>query len=140
MTKYEEFLKNITGCPFCENKNRVITESDHCFMTYALWPYHQHHLLIIPKRHIESLVELTEIERKDVDSMQEKALEVLKKFGYISITHLVREGRDNKAINHVHFHTIPNIRIGDLDHYGKEREMLSTEDINKTIEDIKKFL
>ncbi len=69
-----------------------------------------------------------------------KALEILKKIGYTSITHLVREGMDNKAINHVHFHTIPNIRIGDLDHYGQERKMLSNLDIENTIEDMNKFL
>jgi histidine triad (HIT) family protein len=140
MTKYEEFLKAITVCPFCENNNRRIFESKECFLTFALWPYHQHHLLVIPKRHIESLSELTETEKEDIDSMQEKALEILKKLGYSSITHLVREGKDNKAINHVHFHTIPNIRIGDLDHYGQERKELSENDIQKTIEDIKGFL
>jgi len=140
MTKYAEFLKSITGCPFCEKKNRIIIESNESFVTYALWPYHKHHLLIIPKRHVESLSELTENEKKSIDLMQEKALEILKKLGYISITHLVREGKDNKAISHVHFHTIPNIRIGDLDHYGQERKILSESDIDKTIKDIQKFL
>src|ERR1035437_58893 len=140
MTKYEDCVKNIKGCPFCEKSDRVIIESSESFMTYALWPYHKHHLLIIPKRHIESLSKLTEIEKKDIDSMQEKALEILKKLGYSSITHLVREGKENKAINHVHFHTIPNIRIGDLDHYGQERKMLLEDDIQKTIKDIQEFL
>ena len=138
--KYEDFLKNITGCPFCEGKNKLIVESKESFMTYALWPYHKHHLLIIPKRHIESLSELTEAERKDINLMQEKALEILKKLGYDSITHLVREGKENKAINHVHFHTIPNIRIGDLDHYGQERKILSEDEINQTVIDIQKFV
>lgn len=139
--KYEDFLKNMTECPFCENANRVIFESEKSFMTYSLWPYHEHHLLIIPKRHVESLTEMTELEREDVDLLQEKALEILKRLGYKSITQLVREGNViNKAVNHVHFHTIPNIRIGDLDHYGQERKILSESDINKTIEDIRKFI
>ena len=139
--KYEEFLKNMTGCPFCEHKNRIIFESDKSFMTYALWPYHKHHLLVIPKRHIESITEITEEERKDIDLLQEKALETLKKLGYISITQLVREGNDiNKAVNHVHFHTIPNIRIGDLDHYGQERKMMSEDDIVSVVEEVKKYL
>lgn len=137
--KYEDFLKNLVGCPFCDSKNRVIMESEKSFMTYSLWPYHEHHLLVIPKRHMESLTEITELEREDIDILQEKALEILKKLGYASITQLVREGNVvNKAVNHVHFHTIPNIRIGDLDHYGQERKILSEEDINKTIEDIRK--
>ncbi|MDQ5969457.1 MAG: hypothetical protein QG579_614 [Patescibacteria group bacterium] len=140
MTKYQDFLKNITECPFCENRKKVIFESKESFLTYALWPYHAHHLLIVPKRHVESLSELTEEEKGDIDFMQEKALEILKKLGYANITHMVREGKDNKAINHVHFHTIPNIRIGDLDHYGQERMELTEEGIQKTIKDIQKFL
>ena len=139
--KYKDFLAKLSGCPFCENKNRIIFETKNSFLTYSLWPYHKHHLLIIPKRHVESLTELNNEERKEIDSLQEKALEILKKLGYISITHLVREGNDvNKSIRHVHFHTIPNIRIGDLDHYGKERRMLNEGEINETILDIKKFL
>ena len=136
--KYEEFLKNMKGCPFCDGSNRIIIESEKSFITYALWPYHKHHLLVIPKRHVESLTEITEVERKDIDDLQEKALEILKKLGYVSITQLVREGNDvNKAVNHVHFHTIPNIRIGDLDHYGQERKMLSENDINIVVEEIR---
>jgi len=135
---YKEFLENMTGCPFCEGKNRIILETDKSFVTYALWPYHKHHILVIPKRHVESLTEITEEEMDDIDNLQEKVLEILKKLGYISITQLVREGNVvNKAVNHVHFHTIPNTRIGDLDHFGEERKMLSEDDINKTIQDFK---
>ncbi len=137
--KYEDFLKDMKGCPFCERVNRIIIETDNSYMTYALWPYHQHHLLVIPKRHVESLSDITEVEREDIDSLQEKALETLKKLGYVSITQLVREGNVvNKAVNHVHFHTIPNIRIGDLDHRGEERKMLSESEIVLVMEDIKK--
>ncbi|MEI8337568.1 MAG: HIT domain-containing protein [bacterium] len=139
--KYEEFLKNMKECPFCDGGNRIITESDKSFLTYALWPYHKHHLLFIPKRHVESLTEITEDEMKDISMLQEKSLEILKKLGYISITQLVREGNViNKAVNHVHFHTIPNILIGDLNHYGQERSILSEEEIDSTIKDIKKFI
>jgi histidine triad (HIT) family protein len=128
-------------CPFCVGANRIIIETDKSFMTYALWPYHQHHILVIPKRHVESLTEITEVEMKDLDVLQKKALEALKNLGYSSITQLVREGNGiNKSVNHVHFHTIPNIRIGDLDHYGQERMMLSEEGISKTIEDIRRYL
>lgn len=139
--EYEDFLKNMKCCPFCEKDNKLILETDKSFMTYALWPYHQHHLLVIPKRHVESLTEMTEEERRDTGDLQEKALEILKKLGYVSITQLVREGNGvNKAVNHVHFHTIPNIRIGDLDHYGQKRKMLSEDDINMLIQEIKKHI
>ena len=139
--KYADFLKHMKECPFCHDANRVIVESEKCFLTYSRWPYHKHHLLTIPKRHIESITELTQDERKDIDQMQEKALEVLKKLGYDSVTQLVREGNEiNKSIRHVHFHTIPYIRIGDLDHFGQEKKMLTEGDISQTIEDVRKLL
>jgi predicted protein tyrosine phosphatase/diadenosine tetraphosphate (Ap4A) HIT family hydrolase len=139
--KYEDFLKNMKGCPFCGEVSRIITETEFSFMTYALWPYHKHHLLVIPKRHVESLTEITETERNDINGLQEKALEILKKIGYTSITQLVREGNVvNKAVNHVHFHTIPNIRIGDLDHNGENRKMLSENDIGLVVDEIRKYI
>ena len=94
--KYKDFLKNITGCPFCEGNNKVIVESEESFMTYALWPYHKHHLLIIPKRHIESLSEMNDAEREDVDLMQEKALNALRKLGYERIIKRVGDSKQPK--------------------------------------------
>lgn len=140
--KYKDFLKDLKGCPFCDGKNnKVIKESEKSYVTYSLWPYHTHHLLVIPKRHVESLQDLTAEEREDIDIMQEKALEALKQLGYASITQLVREGNVvNKTINHVHFHTIPNIRIGDLDHFGQERKILTEEEIEKTILEVGQLL
>ena len=85
--------------------------------------------------------ELSRSERDDVELLQTKALEILKKLHYTSITLLVREGGvENKTVNHTHFHLIPNIRIGDLDHYGRERRILTEDEIEETLEDIKKVL
>lgn len=138
---YDEFLENMEGCPFCDGGNRVIYESEKSILTYALWPYHKHHLLVVPKRHVESLTELSKEEMLDIDMLQEKALETLKKLGYKGITHIVREGNGvNKAVNHVHFHTIPEVKIGDLDHYGEQRKMLSEEDISVTISDVRAII
>jgi diadenosine tetraphosphate (Ap4A) HIT family hydrolase len=134
---YSDFLKSLTGCPFCDGVNKVILQSGKSFLTYALAPYHKHHLLVIPNRHVESLSDLDSLERGDIAYLQNKALEILRNLGYTSISLLVREGNvENKSINHTHFHIIPNIRIGDLDHKGEERKVLSDDEIKLILEDV----
>ena len=120
---YADYLNSLAVCPFCERVNRAIVQSSKGFLTYALSPYHKHHLLVIPNRHVESLSDMDSLEIEDIDFLQMRALEILKKLNYTSISLLVREGNvENKSINHVHFHIIPNIRIGVLDHNGEKGE------------------
>ena len=142
--KYSDYLKTVTECPLCSGPkrvNEVILQSDKSFLTYALSPYHKHHLLVVPNRHVESLSELDESEMEDIDALQEKALEILKKLSYTNISLLVREGNvENKSVSHTHFHIIPNIRIGDLDHYGKERRVLTETEVTQTLSDIQAVL
>lgn len=139
---YTDFLKQLTGCPFCEGKNHILKENEHAYLTYSLAPYHKHHLLVLPKRHIESLSELTLKEEEAIETLQQTALQLLKKLGYKSVTLLVREGdlSETKTIAHVHYHAIPKIQIGDLDHYGEQRVVMSPEEIDATIKDISAFL
>ncbi len=145
--KYEDFLKTLIVCPFCNGANRIILESDKSFLTYALAPYHKHHLLVIPKRHVESITLLSQSELDDIDLLQEKALGILKKLGYVNMSLLVREGNvethtieDNKSIEHVHFHAIPNIHIGDLDHYGEVRRIMTNIEIDNVMNEIKQVV
>jgi diadenosine tetraphosphate (Ap4A) HIT family hydrolase len=138
---YVDYLKTLSGCPFCENESRIILRTGEGFLTYSISPYHKHHLMVIPNRHVESLFELSQSEKDDLDLLQIRALEILKKLGYESISLLVREGNvENKSIKHIHFHAIPNIRVGDLDHYGQERRVMTESEIHQTLEDIKKVL
>jgi diadenosine tetraphosphate (Ap4A) HIT family hydrolase len=140
---YPDFLKTLTGCPFCEHKNRTIMDSDKSFLTYAIAPYHKHHMLVIPKRHVASLSELSKEEFEDIDVLEDKALDILRKLGYVNMSLLVREGNvethtaeDNKTIEHTHFHVIPNIHIGDLDHYGKTRRVMTEQEIDEVVSEI----
>ena len=139
---YKDFLKSLTGCPFCGGENRIISDTESAYLTYALAPYHKHHLLILPKRHTESIQDITEQEDKDIEQLQRLGMSLLKKLGYESITFLVREGGLNeiKSVAHIHYHLIPKIQIGDLDHYGQERRILSDEEIQGTVHDIELYL
>ncbi len=74
-------MPKTTGCPFCEPDNKllnprprkVLQETPHMQVVSNMFPYHvwEHldvvdHLLIVPKRHISSMADLTPSERKDM--------------------------------------------------------------------------
>jgi len=139
---YKEFLNTLDRCPFCSNSNRIIIDGIHAYLTYALAPYHKHHLLILPKRHVESIKDLSEVESEEIDRLQGEGLRILRSLNYESISLLVREGpvNINKSIRHTHFHIIPEIRIGDLDHYGQERRILEEHEIKDVMHEIQAVL
>lgn len=134
---YSEYLNQLDNCPFCSFKDRLINQNKTAYLTYALAPYHKHHLLVIPKRHTESLSNLKRSEKRGIESLISKAMLIMKKLGYKDFTVIVREGDNTaKSIRHLHYHVIPNTHIGDLDHDGKLRRLLSQEEVNNLMNEI----
>lgn len=138
---YRDFLKELHTCPFCDGKDKMFAESEHAYLTYALAPYHPHHLLVIPKQHVLHYLELSKDEEDEINVLIRSGFEALKRLGYQNITVLVREGVTvGKSIAHLHYHLIPNIRIGDIDHDGRERAILTAEEIESTVSDMTRKL
>lgn len=139
---YKEFLSTLDGCPFCSGENRVLVDGAHAYLTYALAPYHKHHMLVLPKRHVESVGDLTDAERQEIEKLQGDGLRILQKLNYESVSLLVREGpvNVNKSIRHTHYHVIPKIQIGDLDHYGQKRRILEEGEIAEVMREIQAVL
>ncbi|MFA6253825.1 MAG: HIT family protein [Candidatus Paceibacterota bacterium] len=139
--KYSEFLESLTGCPFCENKNEAICDEGTAYLTYALAPYHPDHLLIITKRHLDHFLDLNESEWKDVELLQKKGMMLLKKLGYKNVSILVREGDSSgKSVSHLHYHLIPNINLGNTDHSGADRMILTSGEVESEIKRLKEAL
>jgi diadenosine tetraphosphate (Ap4A) HIT family hydrolase len=133
--KYSELWKQERPCPFDgEQKDRIILENKSAYLTYALAPYHPDHLLVIPKRHVEHILDVTTEEMADIDVLQRKAWDILRKLGYTSVSFIVREGvGSGRTINHLHYHVIPEVRLGDVDHNGDEREIMTQKQIDATL-------
>ena len=137
---YKKYLKEMTGCPFCKTKDRIFKENSQAFLTYAKAPYHPDHLLVIPKRHVTSFFDLTKEEKQKIDDLVSIGTKILKKLKYTNFTILVREGsKSNKSIPHLHYHLIPNIRMGDVDYKGKGRSILKDDEIAKLTKKINKI-
>lgn len=141
--RYVDYLKKVTTdqCPFCFFEKRKFIENETAYLTYALAPYHRHHLLIVPKKHRRSFLDLTRAEREDLDELSLKGARVLQGLKYENFTMMVREGMGGaKSIEHLHYHLIPNTRLGDLDHNGNQRHVLSEEGINSISEEIQSIV
>jgi len=135
---YKDFRKHMHQCPFCfPQNNRAIVSYESAFLTYALAPYHPHHLLVVPRRHVESFLKLNAEESEEINGLLRYGVRLLHAYGYQHCSILVRDGMGTgKSVRHLHYHIIPNIRIGDLDHDGQERKVMTTKEIRQVIRDL----
>ena len=138
---YDDFLKKTPVCPFCDKEkraDRIISENRSAYLTYALSPYHKHHLLVIPKKHHLLLLEASMFEQYQLNRLIDEGIRLLRILGYKDLSILVRDGHLGKSIDHLHYHVIPNTDIGDLTNYGKERKILTKRQIESTMKDFAK--
>jgi diadenosine tetraphosphate (Ap4A) HIT family hydrolase len=138
---YDALLKKMDHCPFCdqkEYKNRIVLENRSAYLTYALVPYHKHHLLIIPKKHRLLLLETSFFEQQGINNLIDKGVRLLRAVGYKDLSVLVRDGNLGKSIDHLHYHIVPNVYIGDVVNDHKPRKLLTKHQIEKTLLDFAK--
>jgi diadenosine tetraphosphate (Ap4A) HIT family hydrolase len=137
---YSEYLKHVTSCPFCDKEERYIEELETAFLTFAIAPYSKYHLLVIPKRHTESFLELTKEETADIEKLLHIGAKLLEKVGYYDYSILVRSGKEiGRSIKHLHYHLIPKIEIGSKSLNGVERQVLELKDIEEILKELGSF-
>jgi len=108
--KYDEVLGALKKCPFCDLKDKyIISEKDDVVLSANLFPYVDGHLIIIPRRHLEQLDQLSEKEWSAVKILTEKAIRLLKeKMKVNDLQFVYREGdKAGKSLKHLHFNLIP---------------------------------
>lgn len=99
----------VLNCTYCQNitPDQLVRETEHCRLIrnrlpYDLWEYHPvvSHLLIIPKRHVHNLTEMTDAERLDlIDLCAEHELQ-----GYSIYARSTDSPR--RSVKHQHTHLI----------------------------------
>ena len=139
--KYLTYLKNLKVCPFCEDiKGKILLENDGAYLTYSLAPYHKYHLLVIPKRHVENLAELTWEEHVCLTALFVTGVKTLGKLGHNDCTLLTRDsGSLGKSIKHLHGHIIPGGFIQDTSLNTAVRKILSTDEEKNLKKELKKI-
>jgi len=140
---YKSYLKKLKECPFCSlKKEEILKENKNAYLILAQAPYTKSHLLVVPKKHALKLNLLSRKQKDDIEKLIYYGLKKLhKKYNNVSIVY--REGNKRevgKSIDHIHYHLIPNMKIGVCDIDGNKRKIYSDQDFIKKIKELKKSL
>jgi len=100
--------------PFCSKEliaKQIYFESKHINVLYNIHPILPGHSLLVPKRHVENIGELSEEEWKDILKALDKVLPVLLKLyskGSSSYNLSFNVGPySGRVISHLHMHIVP---------------------------------
>jgi len=140
--KYKNYLKTIKKCLFCDGlRQSILLENNGAFLTYALAPYHKYHLLVIPKRHIESIKNITWDENISIMALLMNGIKVLDKIGHDDCTILVRDDKSlGKSVRHIHYHIIPGGVMEDSSINTEVRKLLSKNEEKSLEKELKKII
>ncbi|MDD4335419.1 MAG: HIT domain-containing protein [Desulfotomaculaceae bacterium] len=103
-------------CVFCEKvesdedeKNLILLRGDKTFVILNLYPYNNGHLLIIPKRHVGDIEDLTDEEMTELFQMTRKMVRVLRSYNPQGFNVGINMGRAAGAgiPGHFHIHVVP---------------------------------
>lgn len=135
---------------------QIIHESIHMLAVYNIAPILPGHSLVIPKKHLESINELSEQELLEFFTFARKTTRILcSAFGSDGFDWSLQESEAaGQSIAHLHMHIIPRV-AGDLKKPGDwypmleqnrslidspERKSLSREEITATVSQIRKYI
>lgn len=131
-------------CPFCHEKpENMIEKGKYFYVIPARPPYTKDHLLIIPIRHVNTLMTLSHAEilemYKLVDKRAKKLYTKYKDVSLLLRDGLVKDKNINKSVNHLHFHLLPNMGIEvQTKKQAKNRQRIEDEAYTKLTKNIKK--
>lgn len=108
--------KDPKKCVFCKPpKEEIVFETKKVFLQANKYPYGEGHLLVIPKRHVNQIIELTTKEREELFNLMDLAvysLNLLMKPQGFNIGCSIGDVA-GESINHLHFHILPRYK-GDV--------------------------
>lgn len=107
---YDNIWQTVGKCVFCDlNDKYVIYEENGIVLTIALYAYIDGHMMIIPRRHIRSVKELTVIEWETMRKFMYIAKKMIRgTYGVKGMQIIQKDGIDAQStVDHLHFHCIP---------------------------------
>lgn len=108
--KYDEIWQNVGKCVFCDLRDKyVFYEENGIVMTIALFAYIDGHFMIVPRRHVQSVKELTPLEWETVRKFMYLAKKIIKQVhGAEGVQFIQKEGQSAQStVEHIHFHCVP---------------------------------
>lgn len=109
------------GCPFCElAPEDCVYYGQTCAVVMNAYPYASGHIMVLPRRHIADLTELTAREGEEFFDLQRRSLQALRKaFNPQGVNLGINLGKAAGAgvAAHLHCHLVPRW-IGDVNFMG----------------------
>jgi len=112
---------NSANCPFCDitdESERILKEGKYTFVIFSKPRLMPGHLLIIPKRHVEKLSELSEEERKELINLvikfQDKIMAKVSSGCDIRQNCRPFQKQGRLKVDHLHIHLQPRELYDDL--------------------------
>lgn len=105
----------MSECIFCsiieqQAPASVVFEDNNFMVLMDAYPLTQGHTLVIPKRHVQRLCELTQVEQQQLFALGHEVLEAQKRSGWGQAggNLLLNDGKAaNQTVPHIHLHLIP---------------------------------
>lgn len=110
LKKYDGIWQSVDKCVFCDLKQKyIVVEENGVVLTVQLFAYTDGHCMIIPKRHITSMKELSTTEWETVRKFSYIAKKIIKDVhGAKGMQFLQKDGSAAQStVSHLHFHCIP---------------------------------
>lgn len=109
---YGDIWTTVGKCVFCDLKDKYIFfEENGMVMAVALFAYIDGNLMIIPRRHVKSVKELTDSEWETARKMMYIAKKMIRKVhGIKGLQYIIRDGgieAQSTVSDHLHIHCIP---------------------------------
>ena len=104
----------MNDCIFCKIIRKELTsdflyEDEHCIVINDLYPKAKTHLLIIPKKHIESVMTLEDDDQLTMGHLINTAKNIAKKIKLKGYKLQINVGKDGgQEIFHLHIHLLSN--------------------------------
>lgn len=109
---YDSIWQSVGKCVFCDLRDKyIVTEENGMVLTVALFAYIDGNVMIVPRRHVRSVKELTPEEWEAARKLMYIAKKLIRKiYGIKGVQYLVRDGgitAQSTVSDHLHMHVIP---------------------------------
>ncbi len=110
---YDQIWQTVGRCVFCNHdeteKHHEIYEEDGVYMTVPAYAYIDGHILVIPRRHIRSVKELTPGEWETMRKLFYLAKKMIREvYGVKGMQIVQKDGvAAQGTVEHIHFHCVP---------------------------------
>nr|AIA10733.1 NUDIX domain protein [uncultured bacterium] len=108
--EYDSIWQSTGKCVFCDlNEKYIFFEENGVVMTISLYAYIDGHFMIVPRRHITSIKELSQLEWETVRKFTYLAKKLIKDIhGTKGMQFIQKDGLGAQStVGHIHFHCVP---------------------------------